>query len=114
MRSFDVSPIDGALAYVSGFDLFVANADGGERRSVLHDESEINSNDDHRRAGARYDVAEPKGEALWSPAGQGLIMKTRYFDKRGKTLSDMLWLPIDGGAATELRIDGDNLHWGKP
>ena len=69
VRDFDVSPIDGSLAYVSGFDLFVANADGTARRSVLHDENEVDSNNnDHRRAGARYH------SPLWFPDGQRIAL----------------------------------------
>ena len=82
VRDFDVSPTDGALAYVSGFDLFVANADGTERRSVLHDENAVDSaNEDQRRAGARYH------SPLWFPNGQQIALA----DYRG-----VIFVTLDG------------------
>ncbi len=82
VRDFDISPIDGSLAYVSGFDLFVARADGAERQSVLHDESPVDSaNEDQRRAGARYH------SPLWFPNGQQIALA----DYRG-----VIFVTLDG------------------
>ncbi len=69
VRDFDVSPVDGSLAYVSGFDLFVANADGSEHRSILHNENAVESfGGDNRRAGARF------YSPLWFPDGKRIAL----------------------------------------
>jgi hypothetical protein len=61
---FDISPVDGRLAYVSGNDLYVADPDGSNPQMV------VNGEDVDPSLG--HDAARTIGMPLWSPDGKEL------------------------------------------
>jgi hypothetical protein len=63
--AFDVSPADGTLAYVSGNQLILANADGGDRH-VLVAGAELSATPDESR------WSQALGNPVWSPSGDRL------------------------------------------
>jgi Tol biopolymer transport system component len=61
---FDISPLDGRLAYVSGNDLYIADPDGSNPRMVVDGEN--------IDPALGYDAAKTLGMPLWSPDGKEL------------------------------------------
>ncbi|HSV85066.1 MAG TPA: WD40 repeat domain-containing protein, partial [Levilinea sp.] len=61
---FDISPVDGRLAYVGGNDLYIANPDGSNPQRVV-DGEDVDPDKGH-------DAVRTVGRPLWSPDGKEL------------------------------------------
>jgi Tol biopolymer transport system component len=117
VTDYDVSPVDGSIAYVASNQLLLANADGSNRQVLIDGGS---SSDLH---GGYHPVFSPDGQTLaYAQEGLNLYqLSTRTSnliikDQFGDTTADGFRFPVETYAPEKYSPDGTKLlvalgHW---